>query len=101
VLNRNHRNFYNDQDSTVKTLPKDLNSGFVDSFRLSQVPELNSCTPLPSTAWFRPIGTPWHIFFHDGCDISDIWKYGQAWPNSSDSGFDLVHCASVDSAGAS
>ena len=42
MLNRIHRDYCNDQDSTVKTLPKDLNSGFVDSFRLSQVPELNS-----------------------------------------------------------
>jgi len=72
MLNRIHRNFYNDQDSTVKALPQDLNSGFVDSFRLSQVPELNSSTPLSSTAWFRPIGTPWHIFFHGGYDIDDI-----------------------------
>ena len=88
MSNRIHQDFCNDQDSTVKTLPKDLNYGFVDWFRLSQVPELNSRTPLSSTAWFRPIGTPRHVFFHGGYDIDDIWKIwkcGQAWPNSSDS----------------
>ena len=71
-----------------ETLQWDLNFGFVDWFRLSQVLELNSCTPLSSAAWFRPIGTPWHIFFHDGCDIGHIWKY--------DSSFDLVPCAGLE-----
>ena len=72
----------------VKALPKDLNSGFVDWSRLSQVPELNTPTPLSSTAWFCPIGTSWHIFFHCGYDINDIskiWNCGQAWLNSRDS----------------
>jgi hypothetical protein len=41
---------------------------------------------------FRPIGTPWHVFFHRGCDIGDTWKYGQAWPNSGDSKVHFAHC---------